>query len=185
MADTTHISGIAGRYATAIFELAEEQNSLETVERDFASLKQAIAESADLASLVRAPIYSSEQQKKGLDAILRRMEASTTHRAFRVGLVADKRRLFALTDIIRGFNALLSKQRGEVEAQVTSARPLSDAEVVELKKVLKSKLGRDARLEAKVDPNLLGGLVVKVGSRMIDSSLRTKLDGIRAAMRGN
>jgi F-type H+-transporting ATPase subunit delta len=184
VADTTHISGIAGRYATAIFELAEEQNSLETVERDFASLKQAIAESADLASLVRAPIHSSEQQKKGLDAILRRMEAAPLTVRF-VLLVADKRRLFALTDIIRGFNALLSKQRGEVEAQVTSARPLSDAEVVELKKVLKSKLGRDARLEAKVDPNLLGGLVVKVGSRMIDSSLRTKLDGIRAAMRGN
>lgn len=183
MADGTHISGIAGRYATAIFELAQESGATDAVERDFASLKQAVADSADLASLVRAPIYSSEQQKKGLDAILRRMEANPLTVRF-VLLLADKRRLFALTDIIRAFNALLSKQRGEVEAQVTSARPLSDAEVAELKKVLKSKLGRDARLEAKVDPKLLGGLVVKVGSRMIDSSLRTKLDGIRAAMRG-
>jgi F-type H+-transporting ATPase subunit delta len=184
VADGTHISGIAGRYATAIFELAQEEGATDAVERDFAALNQAVADSADLASLVRAPIYSSEQQKKGLDAILRRMEAAPLTVRF-VLLLADKRRLFALTDIIRAFNALLSKQRGEVEAQVTSARPLSDAEVAELKKVLKSKLGRDARLEAKVDPKLLGGLVVKVGSRMIDSSLRTKLDGIRAAMRGN
>jgi F-type H+-transporting ATPase subunit delta len=184
VADEAHISGIAGRYATAIFELADEERSLETIERDLASLRQAIAESADLASLVRAPIYSSEQQKKGLGAILRRMDAAPLTIRF-VLLLADKRRLFALTDIIRGFNSLLSKQRGEVDAQVTSARPLSDAEVAELKKVLKSRLGRDARLEAKVDPRLLGGLVVKVGSRMIDSSLRTKLDGIRAAMRGN
>jgi F-type H+-transporting ATPase subunit delta len=100
-------------------------------------------------------------------------------------LLAAKRRLFALTDIIDAFQAMVSKQRGEVDAQVTSARALSDAETEELKGILKSKLGRDARLQAKVDPSLLGGLVVKVGSRMIDSSLRTKLDGIRAAMRGN
>ena len=99
--------------------------------------------------------------------------------------LAAKRRLFALNDIIRAFERLVAKLRGEVQAQVTSARALSDAETVELKAILKSKLGRDPRLEAKVDPTLLGGLVVKVGSRMIDSSLRTKLNGIRAAMRGN
>ena len=184
MADEAHISGIAGRYATAIFDLAQEQNAVETVERDFAALKKAVTESRDLDSLVHAPIFTREEQKKGMDAILRRMEASPLTTRF-VLLLASKRRLFALTDIIRAFNALVSKQRGEVDAEVTSARPLNDAEVEELKKVLKSKLGRDARLEAKVDPNLLGGLVVKVGSRMIDSSLRTKLDGIRAAMRGN
>jgi F-type H+-transporting ATPase subunit delta len=184
VADEAHISGIAGRYATAIFELAQEEKSLDIVERDFAALRKAIAESTDLASLVRAPIFSRDDQKKGMDAILRRMEAAPLTSRF-VLLLASKRRLFALTDIIRGFNAMLSKQRGEVDAQVTSARPLKDSEVEELKKVLKSKLGRDARLDAKVDPNLLGGLVVQVGSRMIDSSLRTKLEGIRAAMRGN
>ncbi len=100
-------------------------------------------------------------------------------------LLASKRRLFALTDAIRGFGSLVAKMRGEVTAQVTSARVLSDAEVTELKAILKSKLGRDARLDAKIDPTLLGGLVVKVGSRMIDSSLRTKLNGLRAAMRGH
>ena len=184
MADEAHISGIAGRYATAIFELAQEERSLETVERDFATLRGLIDESPDLNRLVTAPVFSRDEQKKGIDAILRRMEAAPLTTRF-VLLLASKRRLFALTDIIRGFNALLSKQRGEVNAEVTSARPLKDAEVEELKKILKSKLGRDARLEAKVDPTLLGGLVVKVGSRMIDSSLRTKLEGIRAAMRGN
>jgi F-type H+-transporting ATPase subunit delta len=184
VADEAHISGIAGRYATAIFELAQEEGATQTVERDFATLKTLIAESRDLDSLVRAPVFTRDQQKKGMDGILRRMEASPLTTRF-VLLLASKRRLFALTDIIRGFNALLSKQRGEVDAEVTSARALNNAEVEELKKILKSKLGRDARLQAKVDPTLLGGLVVKVGSRMIDSSLRTKLEGIRAAMRGN
>ena len=100
-------------------------------------------------------------------------------------MLASKRRLFMLSDVIRAFGQMVAKLRGEVSASVTSARPLNDAEVASLKQILKSKLGRDARLEAKVDPSLLGGLVVKVGSRMIDSSLRTKLNGIRAAMRGN
>jgi F-type H+-transporting ATPase subunit delta len=184
VADEAHISAIAGRYATAIFELAQEERSIETVERDFATLKTLIAESRDLDSLVRAPVFTRDDQKKGIDAILRRMEASPLTTRF-VLLLASKRRLFALTDIIRGFNALVSKARGEVDAEVTSARALKAAEVEALKAILKSRLGRDARLEAKVDPTLLGGLVVKVGSRMIDSSLRTKLEGIRAAMRGN
>jgi F-type H+-transporting ATPase subunit delta len=99
--------------------------------------------------------------------------------------VTSKRRLFALLDIIRSFERLLAKLRGEVQATVISARALSDAETVELKAALKAKLGREPRLETKVDPALLGGLVVKVGSRMIDSSIRTKLTGMRAAMRGN
>jgi F-type H+-transporting ATPase subunit delta len=99
--------------------------------------------------------------------------------------LAAKRRLFILGDVIRAFESILARHRGEVRAEVTSARALSSDEIVELKATLKSRLGREPRLEAKVDPTLLGGLVVKVGSRMIDSSLRTKLTGIRAAMRGN
>jgi len=102
-----------------------------------------------------------------------------------VVISAGQRRLFYVVDIIRSFERLLAARRGEVQAEVTSARPLNDAETQELKSVLKAKLGREPRLEAKVDPTLLGGLVVKVGSRMIDSSLRTKLTGLRAAMRGN
>jgi F-type H+-transporting ATPase subunit delta len=100
-------------------------------------------------------------------------------------LLASKRRLSALTGIIKAFEKQVARARGETEAEVTSPRALSDAEVTELKAVLKSKLGKEPRLYAKVDPSLLGGLVVKVGSRMIDSSLRTKLDGLRAAMKGN
>lgn len=181
--DEGQISGIAGRYATAVFELAVDEKQVEALERDFASLKAMIDASPDLARLVRAPVFSREEQAQGMNAILHRIEAAPLTRRF-VLLLASKRRLFALTDAIRGFEALVAKMRHEVTAQVTSARPLADAEVAELKAILKSRLGRDARLDAKVDPSLLGGLVVKVGSRMIDSSLRTKLNGLRAAMRG-
>jgi len=184
VAQQAHNSGIATRYATAIFELAQEEKSVEALEKDFAALKDLIAENPELARLVRAPVFSREDQAKGLNAVMHRMEAAPLTRRF-VLTLAGKRRLFALIDIIHLFDAHVAKLRGEVSAAVTSARPLNDAEVAELKQILKSKLGRDARLEAKVDPTLLGGLVVKVGSRMIDSSLRTKLSGIRAAMRGN
>ncbi|HEY7977051.1 MAG TPA: F0F1 ATP synthase subunit delta [Rhizomicrobium sp.] len=184
MAHEAHNSGIAVRYATAVFELAQEEKSVEALEQDFASLQAMIDESPDLARLVRAPVFSREDQAKGLNGVLHRMEATPLTRRF-VLMLAGKRRLFMLTDVIRAFGQMVAKLRGEVSAQVTSARPLNDAEVASLKQILKSKLGRDARLEAKVDPSLLGGLVVKVGSRMIDSSLRTKLTGIRAAMRGN
>lgn len=177
------ISGLAGRYATALFELAQEERAVEALERDLAALQTMIAASSDLTRLVRAPVFSRDEQKKGMDALLRRMEAAPLTVRF-VLLLATKGRLFVLTDAIRAFDLLVAKSRGEIRAQVTSARQLNDSEISELKTVLKARLGREARLDAKVDPSLLGGLVVKVGSRMIDSSLRTKLDGLRAAMRG-
>ena len=129
-------------------------------------------------------MFSREEQAQGMKGILSAMQASplTTRTVL---VLASKRRLFALVDIIEAFERLVAGQRGEVSAQVTSARPLSDAQTEELKTILRSKLGCEARLETKVDPSLLGGLVVKVGSRMIDSSLRTKLDGLRLAMRGH
>ncbi len=178
-----HFAGLAGRYATAVFELAQEQNAVEALEKDFAALKAMIRESDDMARLVRSPVFSREDQEKGMNAILHRMEAAPLTRRF-VLLLADKRRLFSLVDIIGVYQALVARMRGEVRAAVTSARALNDAEVAELKAALKAKLGRDATLDTDVDPALLGGLVVKVGSRMIDSSLRTKLNGLRAAMRG-
>jgi F-type H+-transporting ATPase subunit delta len=181
--DEPIISGLAGRYANAIFELAQDSKSIPALEKDFATIKSLIAESPDLYRLVKAPVFSRDEQKKGMDAILRRIEAAPLTVQFVLTLAA-KRRLFILTDIIRGFEALVAKMRGETDAQVTSARPLTDAQVAELKNILKAKLSRDVRLDAKVDPSLLGGLIVKVGSRMIDSSLRTKLEGLRAAMRG-
>jgi F-type H+-transporting ATPase subunit delta len=176
-------AGLAGRYATAIFDLAQEEKAVDAVAGDFASLKQLIDETPDLARLVRAPVFSREEQAKGLNAVLHRMEATALTRKF-ILMLASKRRLFALTDIIRAYNEMVQKQRGEMDAQVTSARALQESEIADLKRVLKDKLGREPRLDTRVDPSLLGGLVVKVGSRMIDTSLRTKLNGIRAAMRG-
>ena len=181
--DEPVISGLAGRYATAIFELAQDTKSVAALEKDFTTLKALIAESPDLYRLVKAPVFSRDDQKKGMDAILRRIEAAPLTVQFVLTLAA-KRRLFILTDIIRGFELLVAKMRCQTDAQVTSARPLSDSQVAELKNILKAKLNRDVQLDAKVDPSLLGGLIVKVGSRMIDSSLRTKLEGLRAAMRG-
>jgi F-type H+-transporting ATPase subunit delta len=177
-------AGLAGRYATAIFELAQEQNAIETVEQDFAALVSAMKSSPDLTRVVRSPVFDAEDQAKALAAVLDKMGVSQLTRNF-VQVLAAKRRLFVLTDIIRSFEAMVARMRGEVQATVTSARPLGDGEMTELKSILKSKLGREPRIETKVDPSLLGGLVVKVGSRMIDSSLRTKLNGLRAAMRGN
>ena len=178
------VSGLAGRYATAVFELAQEEKSVDALARDFTALKAMIAESPELSLFVRAPVFSRDEHKKGMDALLRRMEASPLTVRF-VLTLAQKRRLYALAEIIRAFETMLARQRGEVDAEVTSAQPLNDAQTAELKRVLKATLGRDARLEVKVDPSLLGGLIVKVGSRMIDSSLRTKLEGLRAAMRGH
>jgi F-type H+-transporting ATPase subunit delta len=176
--------GVAERYATALFELASEERAVETVSRDFAELKTLLAESPELARLVKAPVFSADEQKVGMDAVLRRMDAAPLTVKFVLTLAA-KRRLFALNEIISAYERRIAEQKGEMSAEVSAARALSDAETAELKRVLKEQLGRDARLSTRVDPSLLGGLVVKVGSRMIDSSLRTKLEGLRAAMRGH
>lgn len=183
-AEQAQETGLAGRYANAVFELAQDEKCLDAVERDFTTLRSLIDQNPDLARLVRAPVFTREEHARAMKAVLEKIGASKLTTQF-ILVTAAKRRLSVLTDIIRAFDGLLAKQRGEVQAQVTSARVLSDAETTELKAVLKSKLGRNPRLETKVDPTLLGGLVVKVGSRMIDSSLRTKLTNLRAAMRGN
>ncbi|HLJ52835.1 MAG TPA: F0F1 ATP synthase subunit delta [Rhizomicrobium sp.] len=182
--ERAHESGLPGRYANAVFELAQEEKSVDAVDRDFVTLRRLIEQNPDLARLVRAPVFSREDQARVMKSVLEEMGAAKLTTKF-ILTVTSKRRLFVLLDIIRSFEHLLARLRGEVQATVISARTLSDSETVELKAVLKAKLGRDPRLETKVDPALLGGLVVKVGSRMIDSSLRTKLTGIRAAMRGN
>jgi F-type H+-transporting ATPase subunit delta len=179
-----HNAGLAGRYATALFELAMAEHAVDAVARDLAGLKTLLGESPDLTRLVRAPVFSADEQRAGMEAVLRRMEAASLTVKF-VLTLARKRRLFALVDIIRAFEELLGRQKGEIDAEVAAARPLSEAETNALKAALKNKLGREARLSTRVDPALLGGLVVKVGSRMIDSSLRTKLEGLRSAMRGH
>ena len=179
-----HKTGLAGRYATAVFELAEAAKAVDAVAADFTSLRNAIHTSPDLARLVRSPAFSRETQAKALRPVLERMGVNALTLKF-ILLVAAKRRLFALEGIIAAYNHKVAQLKGEVEAEVTSARPLSQSETAELSRVLKQQLGRDPRLSTRVDPHLLGGLVVKLGSRMIDSSIRTKLNGIRAAMRGN
>jgi F-type H+-transporting ATPase subunit delta len=183
VADEAHLSGIAGRYALAVFELALEEKSLDAVGRDFAALKTMLTESADLARLVRAPVFDRDEQAKGMQALLSAAGAAPLTVRF-VLLLCSKRRLFLLPDAIKDYETLFARQRGEIEADVTSARPLTDSQTDELKRVLKAKLGREPRIRSRVDPALLGGLVVKVGSRMVDSSLRAKLNGIRTAMRG-
>ena len=183
MADEAHLSGIAGRYALAVFELALEAKSIDAVERDLNTLKAMLAESADLARLVQAPVFSRDAQAKGMRGVLTAVDADPLSVRF-VLLLCAKRRLFLLPAIIAGFGTLVKRSKGEIEAEVTSARTLSDAQVDELKRALKEKLGRDPLLDTRVDPALLGGLVVKVGSRMIDSSIRAKLGALRLAMRG-
>ena len=180
----SQIAGLALRYATAVFELAAEERSIDTLAADLAELKSLLKESAELARLVRSPLFSREDQAKGMEGVLAKAGASALTRKL-VLLLAEKRRLFALADVIRAFEQILAKHKGEVAAEVTSARALSPEEAAELKRVLKDKLGREPKLELRVDPALLGGLKLKVGSRMIDSSLRSKLDGLRAAMKGN
>ena len=184
MANETAEGGLAGRYANALFELALDQKSVDVVSADLAGLRQAMETSPDLTRLVKSPVFSAEDHAKALKPILAQMGVNELTTKF-VLLLAAKRRLSALTGIIRAFETQVAKSRGETEAEVTAARALSDTEITELKSVLKSRLGKEPRLHSKVDPSLLGGLVVKVGSRMIDSSLRTKLDGLRAAMKGH
>jgi F-type H+-transporting ATPase subunit delta len=181
--EKAHETGLTGRYANAIFELAQEQGALDRVAADFAALNTVMATVPDFAMLVRSPLLSREAQTRALKPVLVRIDASELTTKF-ILLLAEKRRLFALGGIIAAYGRLLARLKGEIEAEVTSARTLSMNEVAELRAVLKNKLGREPRLDAKVDPTLLGGLVVKVGSRMIDSSIRTKLMGLRAAMRG-
>ena len=180
---SAHETGLAGRYANAVFELADEQKALDAVAADFSSLSAMISASPDLARLVRSPAFGQDDQARAMTAVLEKMGAHALTVKF-TALLAAKRRLFVLEGAIAAYNRLVAARKGEIEADITSARALSDSETAELKSVLKAKLGREPRLNRKVDPSLLGGLVVKVGSRMIDSSIRTKLNGIRAAMRG-
>jgi F-type H+-transporting ATPase subunit delta len=177
-------TGLAGRYAAALFELAGERHAVDAVSADLAAFRNAMAANADLARVVKSPLFSRDDQGKALKAVLEKLGAAALTTQF-VLLLAAKRRLFALTGIIKAYESLVARSRGETHAEIISARPLADAELAGIGSALKARLGREPRLDAKVDPALLGGLVVKVGSRMIDSSLRTKLTGLRAAMKGN
>ena len=173
---------MAGRYATALFELALEANAVEAVKADLDRFDALVAESADLNRLVRSPVFSAEEQLQALSVVLDRVGISGLAANF-FKLVAANRRLFAVRDMIKAFRALIAQHKGEATAAVTVAEPLKDQHVDALRAALKSVTGKDVDLDIKIDPAILGGLVVKLGSRMVDSSLRTKLNGIKHAMK--
>lgn len=182
MASESLVSGMAGRYATALFELADSEGALDSVAADLARIEGLIKDSEDLAWLIKSPVFTAEEQGRAFKAVLDRAGISGLVANF-VGLAIRNRRLFALPEMIRGFQRLLAAKRGEMSADVASAHKLSDAQLANLKAALKSATGKDVKINATVDEGLLGGLVVKVGSRMIDSSLKTKLNSLKLAMK--
>lgn len=181
--DQPIVSGVAGRYAAALFDLAVEQSKVPEVEQDLAKFQQLYDESADLKRLVRSPVIAGEDQARALTAVLDKVGVGALSKNF-FSLVARNRRLFSAPDMARAFQALAAKARGEVTADVTSAHPLTDAQSTALKAALKDAVGKDVTLATKVDPSLIGGLVVKLGSRMVDSSLKTKLANLSLSLKG-
>lgn len=177
------VSGISGRYATALFDLARDAGQLEAVQQDLDSVSRMLAESSDLVRLVRSPAISREDQGAAMAALLARAGAGELTRRF-IGVLAQNRRLFALSDIISAFRRLLSHHRGEVIAEVVSALPLGDQQLAELKSALSSAAAGNVVLQTRVEPELIGGLVVKLGSRMIDASIRAKLNSLKSVMKG-
>jgi F-type H+-transporting ATPase subunit delta len=176
------VSGVSGRYATALFELARDEKSIDAVKTDLDRFDALLGESADLNRLVRSPVFSADAQSRALGAVLDKAGISGISANFLKVLTAN-RRLFAVREVIRAFRALVAKFKGEVSAEVTVAETLSDRNLDALKAGLKSVTGKDVTLNVKVDPSIIGGLVVKLGSRMVDSSLRTKLNSIKHAMK--
>ena len=181
--DISGASGLAGRYASALFDLANADKQLDAVTNDLDSLYAMIGESEDLRSLLNSPVISRNEQGKALSAIVKKAKFNGLTSNF-IAVVVDNRRLFVLPAIIAVFKAILSQHRGEATAEVIAATELSEKQLTALGGSLKEAIGSKVTIDASVDPELLGGLVVKVGSRMIDSSLRTKLQQLRLAMIG-
>ena len=177
------VSGVPGRYASALFELASEEKATEEVGRQLGAFGAAIDQSEDLNRLVRSPVFSSEDQVSALTAVAGELGIAGTTLNF-LKLAAKNRRLSALPDMIKAYATLLSQSKGEIAGEVTSAEPLTDSQLSDLKAALKSSLGRDVALSTRVDSAILGGLIVKVGSRMMDNSLKTKLQNLKIAMKG-
>jgi F-type H+-transporting ATPase subunit delta len=176
-------ASLAGRYAIALFELADEQKRLEAVGASLAAVKQALAESDDFRALTTSPLVGREEAARAVAATAGAMRLDPVTANF-LGVLAANRRLGQLGAIIRAFNLLAARHRGEMTAEVTSARPLDDDQLDAIRKNLRARTGSDIAVELSVDPAILGGLVVKIGSRMIDGSIRTKLNTLAQAMKG-
>lgn len=179
--EATGVSELATRYAAALFELASEQKVLDQVARDLASVKQMLVASTDLSRLLSSAATTRAEQAAVMEALLDKAEASDLTKRF-IGLVAGKRRLFALGKMIDAYLEDLAVKRGRVAAQVTVARALTDAQTAQLTDALKQAVGPKVTVDVSINPELIGGMIVKIGSRMIDSSLRTKLDRLQIAL---
>jgi F-type H+-transporting ATPase subunit delta len=176
-------ASLGGRYALALFELARDANAIPAVEASLTRLREAIAGSDDLRRLISTPLVQREAATKAMLATADELGLDATTRSF-LGVLAHNRRLAQIPQIVRGFRQLASRHRGETNAEVTSAHPLSEDQVIELKHQLRQRVGREVSVDLAVDPQLLGGLVVRIGSQMIDSSIRTRLNALASAMKG-
>jgi len=176
-------ASLSGRYATALFDLAREEKAIDAVSESLKTLKAALAESAELRQLTNSPLVSRDQAIKAVAAIASTLSLDPLTSKF-LGVLAQNRRLGQLGAVIRSYGQLAARHRGETTAEVTSARPLTAAQVEALQAKLKTQLGRDVAVDLTVDPSILGGLIVKIGSRQIDSSIRSKLNTLAIAMKG-
>jgi F-type H+-transporting ATPase subunit delta len=176
-------ASLSGRYASALFQLARDENKLGAVEASLGTVKQALAESADLRALASSPVVGRDAAGKAIGGVagLLGLDPLTTNF---LGVLAENRRLGTLSAIIRDFNQLAARHRGEVSAEVVSAHGLDDGQIASLKTRLKSMVGSEVAVDLKVDPSILGGLIVRLGSRQIDGSIRTKLNTLAQAMKG-
>jgi F-type H+-transporting ATPase subunit delta len=176
-------ASLAGRYALALFELARDNRQIDAVGASLATLRRALDESEDLRTLISSPLVGREEQARGVGAVVGSLEIDPLTGNF-VGVLAQNRRLGQLPNVIRAFGLLAAQHRGEITAEVISARPLDEDQIAAIRQQLRTRMGRDINVDLAVDPAILGGLVVKVGSQMIDSSIRTKLNTLANAMKG-
>lgn len=179
----TSVDGVAGRYASALFDLANEGSNVEGIESDLVNFQALLDESPDLVRVVRSPVIAADDQAKAIAAVLDKAGIGGLTANF-LKLVTANRRLFVVQDMIKVYRTLAAKARGEITAEVTSAFALNGEQIAALKEKLRASVGKDVTLESRVDPSILGGLIVKVGSRMIDSSLKTKLQNMKAVLSG-
>ncbi|MXQ08498.1 F0F1 ATP synthase subunit delta [Alphaproteobacteria bacterium GH1-50] len=175
-------TGVASRYAMAVFELAKENGEIDALERDIAALDGAIADSADFRDLIHSPIYSRDQQSAAVAALADKMGLTATV-ANTLKLMASKRRLFVLPHLLMVLKDVIAEEKGIVTAEVRTARPLSDEQAANLEATLKDAVGKDVTMQISVDESLIGGLIVKVGSKMIDTSIKSKLAALQNTMK--
>lgn len=176
-------ASLQGRYASALFDLASENGVVTAVESDLDKLGEALKGSDDLAALIRNPKVSRDAAARAIDAVAGVLGLSDLTRNF-LGVLAGNRRLSALPEVVRAFSTIAAAQRGEVTAEVTSAHALDDDQLAQLAARLKAREGKEVKIKASVDPEILGGLVVRIGSRQIDGSIRTRLNSLAQAMKG-